>query len=58
MLAIMSPEVDANNVNFNEIKVFKSNSDEPTDLLKMIEEKDWLCRFEENKNNGLDLSFT
>ena len=48
MIAIMTPEVDAANVIHNEIKVYYSNSDDPIDLLKTIDQRQWKSRFEED----------
>ena len=56
-LAIMTPEVDANNVLYNEIKVYQSDSSDPMDILRVIDDKHWLCRFEEDDKNEMDLNF-
>lgn len=56
-LAIMTPEVDANNEHYNEIKVYHSDSSDPMDILRVIDEKQWLCRFEEDDKNEMDLNF-
>ena len=53
----MTPEVDAANVIHNEIKVYYSNSDDPIDLLKTIDQRQWKSRFEEDQKNNIDLNF-
>ena len=44
----MTPEEDAANVIHNEIKVYHSKSDDPIDLLKIIDQRQWKSRYEED----------
>ena len=53
----MTPEVDAANMIHNEIKVYHSKSEDPIDLLKTIDQRQWVSRYEEDEKNNIDLNF-
>ena len=57
MIATMTPEVDATNITHNEIRVYHTKSDDPMEFLKEIEQRNWICRFEEDIRNNMDLNF-
>ena len=56
-MAILTPEVDAVNQIHNEIRIYKSDSEDPKDLLDKIDHKEFICRFAENEKNQRDLKF-
>lgn len=57
MLALLTPEVDAANKTHFEIKVYNSKSDDPLEFLNYVENKKYVCRYEENQKMNVIFDF-